>query len=108
MIGFRFKTTAKFYQFRPKSSDEAVSEFFGIWAPFTKDFKDIWKKEQQRLIKEKYGVIFFLMGFKFFVCFRMQEIKKKQEELKKEVKPVKAGGLKDKMRQRLSQNKTSS
>lgn len=41
-----------FYEYKPKTEEE-VKEFFGIWAPFSKDFKDIWKKEQQRLIKEK-------------------------------------------------------
>jgi len=37
----------------------------------------------------------------------MQELKKKQEENKKGVKPLKVGGLKDKMRQKLM-NKSSS
>ncbi|EEB20117.1 formin 1,2/cappuccino, putative [Pediculus humanus corporis] len=85
----KFKATMNFYQFKSKTDDE-VKEFFSIWAPFSNDFKDIWKKEQQRLIKEK-----------------MKEFKKKQDVRKQEIKPVKAGGLKDKMKQRLSQGKHS-
>lgn len=37
----------------------------------------------------------------------MQEFKKKQDVRKQEIKPVKAGGLKDKMKQRLSLGKRS-
>ncbi|KAK6642133.1 hypothetical protein RUM44_013856 [Polyplax serrata] len=85
----KFKATVNFYQYKPKT-EEVVKDFFTTWAPFSKDFKDIWKKEQQRLIKAK-----------------MQEFKKKQDVRKQEIKPVKAGGLKDKMKQRLSLGKRS-
>jgi len=54
---FRFIATLKFYQFQAKGksnlADVAPKDFFPLWSPFCSDFKDIWKKEQQRLIKEK-------------------------------------------------------
>jgi formin 2 len=47
----------QFYQYQPKggtNEDEVdLKDFFALWSPFCSDFKDIWKKEQQRLIKEK-------------------------------------------------------
>ncbi|PNF17727.1 hypothetical protein B7P43_G07384 [Cryptotermes secundus] len=53
----KFKTTMQFYQYHPKggvNEDEVdPKDFFALWSPFCSDFKDIWKKEQQRLIKEK-------------------------------------------------------
>lgn len=52
----KFIGTMKFYHFRPKSGTLETfppDEFFILWSQFCIDFKDIWKKEQQRLIKEK-------------------------------------------------------
>jgi formin 2 len=47
----------QFYQYQPKGGgnedDVDPKDFFALWSPFCSDFKDIWKKEQQRLIKEK-------------------------------------------------------
>lgn len=54
---FRFQATLKFYQFQPKGGmkeeEVAPKDFFPLWAQFCFDFKDLWKKEQQRIIKEK-------------------------------------------------------
>jgi hypothetical protein len=53
---FRFKAAMQFYQYQPKggaNDDVDPKDFFALWSPFCSDFKDIWKKEQQRLIKEK-------------------------------------------------------
>ncbi|XP_047367963.1 formin-2-like isoform X2 [Vespa velutina] len=52
----KFKTVMQFYQFIPKGAtlDTAdPNQFFSLWLNFCHDFKDIWKKEQQRLRKEK-------------------------------------------------------
>ncbi|XP_063240371.1 protein cappuccino isoform X2 [Bacillus rossius redtenbacheri] len=53
----KFITTMEFYQYQPKGGikpDELdPKEFFALWSQFCTDFKDIWKKEQQRIIKEK-------------------------------------------------------
>ncbi|XP_021933478.1 formin-2 isoform X2 [Zootermopsis nevadensis] len=53
----KFKATMQFYHYQPKGGanedDVDPKDFFALWSPFCSDFKDIWKKEQQRLIKEK-------------------------------------------------------
>lgn len=51
-----FINMMKFYHFKPKSGtleNFPPNEYFSLWSQFCIDFKDIWKKEQQRLIKEK-------------------------------------------------------
>ncbi|XP_054261074.1 formin-2-like isoform X2 [Macrosteles quadrilineatus] len=79
----KFHSLLKFYQFQPKGGikeeEVAPKDFFPLWAPFCSDFKALWQKEQQRIIKEK-----------------LKEAKKKQEERKQEIKKGKrdAGGLK--------------
>lgn len=43
-----FIKTLKFYKFIPKKgtlNECTPGQFFEYWAPFTNDFKDIWKKE---------------------------------------------------------------
>jgi len=67
----------KFYDFVPKGiklNEATPKDFFIFWSPFCKDFKDIWKREQQKLIKEK-----------------MKEAKKKQEEKINKVQKMKKG-----------------
>ncbi|XP_033327043.2 uncharacterized protein LOC117220812 [Megalopta genalis] len=77
----KFKAVMQFYQYKPKGSslDQAdPSAFFVLWLGFCQDFKDIWKKEQQRIMKE-----------------RMEELRKKYESKNKVAKTKKsATGLK--------------
>ncbi|XP_029680918.1 formin-2-like isoform X2 [Formica exsecta] len=52
----RFKAVMRFYQFIPKGATLETAEpydFFNLWLGFCRDFKDIWKKEQQRIRKER-------------------------------------------------------
>ncbi|XP_011879062.1 PREDICTED: formin-2-like [Vollenhovia emeryi] len=52
----KFKAVMKFYQFIPKGSTLETAEpydFFNLWLGFCRDFKDIWKREQQRIRKEQ-------------------------------------------------------
>lgn len=53
----KFKAVMQFYQYTPKGAknlDAAdPSAFFVLWLGFCQDFKDIWKKEQQRIRKER-------------------------------------------------------
>ncbi|KAG8232947.1 hypothetical protein J437_LFUL013375 [Ladona fulva] len=93
----KFLTVMKFYQYVPKGtkiSEVPPKDFFALWSPFCKEFKDIWKKEQQRVMKEK-----------------VQEAKRKQEEKKKSltVKTVKKeeGGLKSKLQKMLKMDDRS-
>ncbi|KAI5752151.1 hypothetical protein M8J77_014304 [Diaphorina citri] len=71
----RFKSVLKFYQYIPKGipeSDVTPKDLFMLWAPFCHDFKDFWKKEQDRIIKTK-----------------VKEVKRKQEERKQQVQKIK-------------------
>ncbi|XP_008545442.1 protein diaphanous homolog 1 isoform X2 [Microplitis demolitor] len=88
----RFKAVMLFYQYIPKGTSVDTADpkdFFGLWISFCKDFKDIWKKEQQRLKKE-----------------RMKTIRKKLEDKRKvETDKVVPGGLKDRLLKLMDKNK---
>ncbi|PSN51207.1 hypothetical protein C0J52_13663 [Blattella germanica] len=88
----KFKATMQFYHYQPKGANEDevdLKDFFSLWSPFCSDFKDIWKKEQQRLIKEK-----------------TQEVKRVQENRKTGIQKSKRveGGLKSKVLKRILMN----
>ena len=84
----KFKAVMQFYQYTPKGSNLDAADpnaFFIMWLGFCKDFKDIWKKEQQRIRKE-----------------RVQEMRKKYESKNKVEKlKISATGLKARL-QKLS------
>ena len=44
---------------KPKLGSTLVTptEFFSLWSSFTNDFKDIWKRQQQRIIKQRLALI---------------------------------------------------
>lgn len=51
-----FKAVMQFYQYTPKGTSLDAADpnaFFVLWLRFCRDFKDIWKKEQQRMQKER-------------------------------------------------------
>ncbi|KAK2586047.1 hypothetical protein KPH14_012044 [Odynerus spinipes] len=77
----KFKAVMQFYQFVPKGAtlDTAdPNQFFALWLNFCRDFKDIWKKEQQRMLKEK-----------------LEEVRKKYESRRKvERQPLDPHGVK--------------
>lgn len=53
----KFIATVRFYQYSPKCGkleECEPKEFFSLWTSFCCDFKDIFKKEEQIAIKEKY------------------------------------------------------
>ncbi|XP_043267190.1 uncharacterized protein [Venturia canescens] len=80
----KFKAVMQFYQFVPKGAtlDTAdPKDFFLLWLSFCKDFKDIWKKEQQRIRKERIETI----------RIKLQD-RRKVEKIKKV-----PGGLKDRL-----------
>lgn len=49
----KFDEALTFFQWKGKKSDAEPKEFFASWITFCSDFKDIWKKEQQRIIKQR-------------------------------------------------------
>ncbi|KAL4238472.1 riboflavin kinase [Mactra antiquata] len=84
-----FQETVIFFCVKPKSGDKVVTPeyFFSLWCSFCQDFKDIWKREQQKIIKQK---------------IKENELKVKQMQQRMAKKPVrtrarKAGGLKDRL-----------
>ncbi|CAK9820971.1 Protein cappuccino [Anthophora plagiata] len=84
----KFKAVMQFYQYTPKGRNLDTADpnhFFILWLSFCQDFKDIWKKEQQRIRKE-----------------RMEEMRKKyQSKNKVEKLKLSATGLKARL-QKLS------
>ena len=54
--GLKFTKLAVSYCMKPKGADSEVTlnYFFSIWATFILDFKEAWKKESQKLSKQRY------------------------------------------------------
>lgn len=50
-----FQATVNFFFIKPKPGDNEVTAeyFFYLWLKFCQDFKDLWKRELQRLAKQK-------------------------------------------------------
>ena len=51
----QFQTCCAYFVFKPKTGESEVSpkDFFSLWSVFCSEFKDLWKKEQQRIMKQK-------------------------------------------------------
>lgn len=84
-----FQETVIYFCVKPKSGDKEVTPeyFFSCWCTFCQDFKDTWKREEQKIIKQR---------------IKENEQRLKQMQQKREKKPVrtrtrKAGGLKDRL-----------
>ena len=62
MLSFRFNETVEFFYVKPKPGENEVTPeyFFSLWHTFCQDFKDHWKREQQRIIKLRsaYSIVF--------------------------------------------------
>ncbi|XP_022104818.1 uncharacterized protein LOC110986863 [Acanthaster planci] len=85
----KFDFLASSYCVKPKSSEELTPSYlFGLWAPLCRDFKDLWKKEQQGVAKRR-------------LREAQEKVKQKQEEKRSSVivkkGSKKAGGLKAKL-----------
>ena len=84
----KFKAVMQFYQYTPKGATLDTADpnaFFVLWLGFCQELKDIWKKEQQRIRKE-----------------RVEEMRKKYEsKTKVEKLKLNATGLKARL-QKLS------
>ncbi|KAK3092858.1 hypothetical protein FSP39_007992 [Pinctada imbricata] len=50
-----FSEVVLFFCVKPKTGEDTVTPeyFFSLWSVFCKDFKDIWKKEQQKMVKQR-------------------------------------------------------
>jgi hypothetical protein len=71
----KFQNIVKLYGLKPKSSDNVVTPeyFFSLWSSFSNDFKNAWKRESQKLSKQ-----------------RLKEVNEKRNKIKNqtESKPV--------------------
>ncbi|XP_070180902.1 formin-like isoform X2 [Littorina saxatilis] len=85
----RFSETVQFFFVKPKPGDKVVTPeyFFSLWHAFCQDFKDHWKREQQRIIKLR-------------IREAESRVRKLQESKKAASIPTRAktaGGLKDRL-----------
>ncbi|XP_054155040.1 formin-2-like [Oppia nitens] len=93
-----FPDTMDFFLYKPKSKsqNEWPKEFFAHWMPFCRDFKDIFKREIQRTIKQN-------------IEKSKQKIKEitenKRLEQQKTKRRITTGGLKERL---LKKNETTS
>ncbi|XP_070576412.1 protein cappuccino-like [Ptychodera flava] len=84
----KFQFVVNFYCVKPKSEGKEVTpaQFFSLWSPFCRDFKSEWKKEQQRITRQK-------MDEAQRITRQIQEEKRKSFS----TSAVKSGGLKSKV-----------
>lgn len=108
--------TLRFYKYVPKPGtimdDCTPGIFFEFWAPFTNDFRDIWKKEMAILTQEMY----VLPNSKYahaqicFYIFSMLKAKKIQQKSQNDKNSTKAknktSGLSN-LKERLRRNNQS-
>lgn len=55
----RFHQCTSYFAVKPKPGEGPFlnpKDFFGLWSVFCQEFKDLWKREQQRIMKEKVDV----------------------------------------------------
>ena len=52
---YRYEMCCVYFAVKPKSGEASVSpgDFFSLWSGFSSDFKDLWKREQQRIVRER-------------------------------------------------------
>ena len=54
-----FDKVMKYFDFKVKGTKEVTpQDFFSVWAPFCNDFVTIWRKEQHKIVKKRYVLIF--------------------------------------------------
>ena len=64
-LNCRFELLCSYFDVKPKPNEEKVSpkDFFSMWTSFCDDFKNLWKREQQRVIKERLVDVYFLTKY---------------------------------------------
>ena len=62
----KFQSVVKIFCLKPKASDSEVMPeyFFSLWSTFCLDFKNAWKRETQKLSKQRLNIFIFLKCFK--------------------------------------------
>ncbi|GAA6076222.1 formin-2 [Tachysurus ichikawai] len=85
-----FLELSAFFSVKPKGEEKEVSPntFFSVWVEFSSDFKDLWKKENKLLLKERLNAA-------------EQTIRQTREKTAYNVKPKHASGMKAKLGQKI-------
>ncbi|KAF7704694.1 hypothetical protein HF521_021766 [Silurus meridionalis] len=85
-----FLELSAFFSVKPKGDEKEVSPntFFSVWYEFSSDFKDLWKKENKLLLKERLKAA-------------EETIRQTREKAAYSVKPKHASGMKAKLGQKI-------
>ncbi|KAK2843803.1 hypothetical protein Q7C36_012018 [Tachysurus vachellii] len=85
-----FLELSAFFSVKPKGEEKEVSPntFFSVWVEFSSDFKDLWKKENKLLLKERLNAA-------------EETIRQTREKTAYNVKPKHASGMKAKLGQKI-------
>jgi hypothetical protein len=73
-----FEDSVNLFKMKPKTGENEVlpEYFFSIWFSFCFDFKEAWKRESQKLTKQRFVLYFGLMGI--FLLIRMFSLRLKE------------------------------
>ncbi|XP_047677087.1 formin-2 [Tachysurus fulvidraco] len=85
-----FLELSAFFSVKPKGEEKEVSPntFFSVWVEFSSDFKDLWKKENKLLLKERLNAA-------------EETIRQTREKNAYNIKPKHASGMKAKLGQKI-------
>ncbi|XP_060789353.1 formin-2 isoform X2 [Neoarius graeffei] len=85
-----FLDLSAFFSVKPKGEEKEVSPntFFSVWHEFSSDFKDLWKRENKLLLKER-------------LKLAEETIRQTREKAAYSVKPKHASGMKAKLGQKI-------
>lgn len=89
----KFDETVLFYCVKPKSGEKVVTAgfFFSLWGSFCKDFKDLWKREQQIVVKERLKA----------AQDKVKQLKDVKRPTSTQTRNIRKGGLKDRLSSKL-------
>lgn len=105
-----FLELSMFFSVKPKAGEKEVSPntFFTVWHEFSSDFKELWKRENKYLLKERWGclcyrcvclissLIYSILNF-IGIFFRLkaaeETFRQAREKATYNVKPKHASGI---------------
>lgn len=89
----KFDETVHFYCVKPQGGEKVVTVgfFFSLWGSFCKDFKDLWKREQQIVVKERIKA----------AQEKVKQLKDVKRPTSTQTRNIRKGGLKDRLSSKL-------